>query len=69
MRVEGIVITLTYPQILDLTNLMRDRGISSVIIREDYIEIEKTKVRWDDKLKRWIYEVHPAYGKVPGLRV
>lgn len=68
MCVEGIVITLTYPQILDLTNLMRDRSITSVIVREDHIEIDKTKVRWDDRFKRWIFESHPAYAKVSGLR-
>jgi hypothetical protein len=63
------VITLTYPQILDLTNLMRDRSVPSVIIHGDHVEIDGTKVRWDDRLKRWIFESHPAYGKIQGLRV
>lgn len=68
MRVEGTVITLTYPQMLDLTNLMRDRGILSVDIREGHVEIDGTKVCWDDRLRRWIFESHPAYGKAQGPR-
>ncbi len=55
------MITLTYPQIQDLTNLMRDRRHVSVTIAGDHVTLNSAKLKWDEDKKRWAYESHEEY--------